>query len=374
VSRIRTIKPEFWIDEAVAELSVAARLLWIGTWTLADDEGILRWTPEYIKSQLFPYDADLTTKKVGALMKELEQGDLIFPYTSGRINQRLGLVIRFQKHQRINRPQPSKLPPPSVHSQKTREMYGRRDEMRCGICHEEIFEVTGTYYNPYDGPDDPDNKYYEEQAQKLSLDHIVPSSKGGSDYPSNLQAAHISCNKGKRDRYEGGRAPRQDGDDSMNDSVNDSPTVAEPFTAGREREGEREGKGIVTHVRAHDEPNNATKVATKRTRRKPQTEFPEDFTLTDDMRSWPTAMAALEAGVSLEAEFEKFKNYHIAKGNTFADWRAAFRTWLGNSVDFSRSRAKPPTTSGNRFTDLLIREAGHLSVVEASSVESREPA
>lgn len=34
----------------------------------------------------------------------------------------------------------------------------------------------------------------------LTLDHRVPVSAGGSSLPGNLQAAHLSCNSGKRDR------------------------------------------------------------------------------------------------------------------------------------------------------------------------------
>lgn len=33
-----------------------------------------------------------------------------------------------------------------------------------------------------------------------TVDHIVPQSKGGSDDPSNLQAAHMHCNAGKGNR------------------------------------------------------------------------------------------------------------------------------------------------------------------------------
>jgi hypothetical protein len=124
--------------------------------------------------------------------------------------------------------------------------------------------------------------------------------------------------------------------------------------------------------KSEPEPNIAPKVATKRSRRKPQTEFTEDFVLTEDMRNWPTALTVLEAGGSLEAEFEKFKNYHIAKGSMFADWRAAFRTWLSNSVEFSRGRAKPPGTEVNRFTALLLKEAGEANIIEGHATEGRE--
>jgi len=36
--------------------------------------------------------------------------------------------------------------------------------------------------------------------QRLHLDHIIPTVRGGSDQPSNLQVIHAACNlsKGKR--------------------------------------------------------------------------------------------------------------------------------------------------------------------------------
>jgi hypothetical protein len=42
MSRIRTIKPEFWEDEGNGRLSALARLLFIATFNMADDEGRLR--------------------------------------------------------------------------------------------------------------------------------------------------------------------------------------------------------------------------------------------------------------------------------------------------------------------------------------------
>ena len=58
--RIRTVKPEFWEDELLGVMPRDARLLFIATFNMADDEGILRWTPAYIKAQAFMYDDDLT--------------------------------------------------------------------------------------------------------------------------------------------------------------------------------------------------------------------------------------------------------------------------------------------------------------------------
>lgn len=56
MSRIRTIKPDFFINEELAELSAMTRLLFIGLWTQADSEGRLLDRPKRLKAELFPYD------------------------------------------------------------------------------------------------------------------------------------------------------------------------------------------------------------------------------------------------------------------------------------------------------------------------------
>lgn len=38
-------------------------------------------------------------------------------------------------------------------------------------------------------------------------------------------------------------------------------------------------------------------------------------------------------------EAERFRDYHLAKGTTFKDWDAGWRTWLGNARKFATSRA-----------------------------------
>lgn len=47
---------------------------------------------------------------------------------------------------------------------------------------------------------------------------------------------------------------------------------------------------------------------------------------------------ALAEGLDVEAEAERFRSHHEARGSTFADWDAAFRTWLLNAVRFAKER------------------------------------
>ena len=72
--------------------------------------------------------------------------------------------------------------------------------------------------------------------------------------------------------------------------------------------------------------NTTAKAVVGVKRRKPQSAMPEDFTPNE------TGMA-LAAGknVAVEAELQKFRDYHAAKGSVMADWQAAWRTWVGNA-------------------------------------------
>lgn len=56
MARTRNIKPAFFLDEELAELSAHARLLYIGLWCIADRNGVLQDRPKWIKAQVFPHE------------------------------------------------------------------------------------------------------------------------------------------------------------------------------------------------------------------------------------------------------------------------------------------------------------------------------
>ena len=58
-----------------------------------------------------------------------------------------------------------------------------------------------------------------------------------------------------------------------------------------------------------------------------------DLSLDDEWRGY----AALH-GVEAEVEFESFRDHHMAKGNKFADWFAAWRTWCRNSEKYKNEK------------------------------------
>lgn len=107
MARIRTIKPEFWSDEKLSECSLSARLTFIGLWTFADDEGRMEYQPARLRMQIFPCGS-VTLGKLREYLGELTECSVIRIYV---VDGKEYLDIpRFAKHQRINRPTPSRLP------------------------------------------------------------------------------------------------------------------------------------------------------------------------------------------------------------------------------------------------------------------------
>lgn len=93
MARARNIKPGFFRNADLVELSFEARLLFIGLWTIADREGRLEDRPKQIKMELFPadnLDCELilnSLAEIGMIERYLHDG------------KRYLQVINFSKHQ-----------------------------------------------------------------------------------------------------------------------------------------------------------------------------------------------------------------------------------------------------------------------------------
>lgn len=110
MARIRSIKPETFTSESVSSLSLATRWTFVGLWTHVDDEGRARDNAKIIRGALWPNeDETVSSKDVEGHLCELEDAGMICRYVAGGV--RYLHVVNFLKHQSINRPTPSKLPP-----------------------------------------------------------------------------------------------------------------------------------------------------------------------------------------------------------------------------------------------------------------------
>lgn len=101
MSRIRTVKPEFFTSEQVAECSPTARLLFIGLWCFCDDQGVHPDSIKRIKMELFPADENITTKHISAMIGELIEQKLLARY---KHENQSYLLVTGWKHQKIDKP------------------------------------------------------------------------------------------------------------------------------------------------------------------------------------------------------------------------------------------------------------------------------
>ncbi len=129
MARKRMISPEIWDNQGFGELSMLAKLLFIGMISQADDDGKGILSAQYLKSRIFPYN-ELRRADIEKALNEI--GQQASPEADGE-NARDGkkvfkLSVRFyeadgksyymfenwRKWQSICRPIPSKLPNPPL--------------------------------------------------------------------------------------------------------------------------------------------------------------------------------------------------------------------------------------------------------------------
>lgn len=107
MARIRTIKPEFTQSESIGRLTRDARLLFIQIWTLVDDSGRARASSRGLASALYPFDDDARSL-IDNWLCELVTERLISRY---EVDGSTYLEVKnWRKHQKIDRPSPSRLP------------------------------------------------------------------------------------------------------------------------------------------------------------------------------------------------------------------------------------------------------------------------
>lgn len=104
--RIRTIKPEFWMSERMCSLGAETRLLAIGLLNYADDAGYFLAHPALIRGALMPFAEG--TGSIQRMLDELVEIEYL-RIGEDEAKRKIGLVVNFKKHQRVDRPQRSKL-------------------------------------------------------------------------------------------------------------------------------------------------------------------------------------------------------------------------------------------------------------------------
>lgn len=98
MARQRIIHPEFWTSEDMIPLSPIARLLFIGIWTFADDDGRIPFKVISLKCQIFPMD----NIDVVPLVEELLSIGVVTEYSFE--GDKYLVVKSWSKHQKIKYP------------------------------------------------------------------------------------------------------------------------------------------------------------------------------------------------------------------------------------------------------------------------------
>uniref|UniRef100_UPI0033D1DE9B hypothetical protein n=1 Tax=Streptomyces anulatus TaxID=1892 RepID=UPI0033D1DE9B len=109
MARIRTVKPEAFTSESLAEVNVAAERTFFGLLTQADDHGRHRDNAAIIAGLLWPLRAEHTSVHVEDDLHQLANAGLICRYT-GCDGRRYLHVVTWSEHQKIDKPSQSRLP------------------------------------------------------------------------------------------------------------------------------------------------------------------------------------------------------------------------------------------------------------------------
>jgi len=108
VARIRSVKPEFFLSETIAALSVPARLTFIGLWTYADDYGRALDNPKLLKAAVWPLDDDMSAGEVAGHLEEFAKTGRICRYAID--GKRYLHVVTWDEHQKPKNPSEPKYP------------------------------------------------------------------------------------------------------------------------------------------------------------------------------------------------------------------------------------------------------------------------
>jgi hypothetical protein len=123
MARIRTIKPEAFISESLAEVPVEAERTFFGLFTQCDDRGRHRDNAAVIQGQLWPLRPEHTAVHVEVDLQQLHRAGLLCRFV-GCDGKRYLHVPTWDRHQKINKPSDSRLPVCRTHAPKE----------VCGLC------------------------------------------------------------------------------------------------------------------------------------------------------------------------------------------------------------------------------------------------
>lgn len=330
MARIRTIKPEFFLHDGLADLSALHRLLFIGLWTQADREGRMDDRPKRIKAAILPYDEC----NVDEMLDDLQAGGFIARYQIEGVAYIE--VSGFGRHQLPNRDEaPSTIPGRDgglaqldrAPNGTVRQRIYERDRFVCAYCGDDL----------------------KNEPRRRCVDHVIPIAKGGTHAEINLVTACKRCNekKGARDPDEVGFPwPEGLGETYKDREPPVNPPLTPPSTsalAGREQEGKGTGR----------EREGNREAAPSAPPAKRASRLPDDWQLPPAWAQWAEAERPDWTPAGVQRVGATFRDHWLAQGGQNArkvDWEAAWRNWVRRE----RAATRAPSWQGN---DAAVDEA-----------------
>lgn len=108
MARKRMIDPNIWASEDFSKLSTLAKLVFIGIFSNADDEGRGKAKAVYLKSILFPYEEAIRVADVDKTLSEIGSNMSVTFYSNN--GNEYYQLNNWDKWQKVDRPTPSMIP------------------------------------------------------------------------------------------------------------------------------------------------------------------------------------------------------------------------------------------------------------------------
>ena len=108
MARKRMIDPNIWQSEDFGKLSTLAKIVFIGLFSLADDEGRGRCNPVYLKSTLFPYEENIRSADIDKTLSEISSNMSVILYSYN--GSSYYSLLSWDTFQKIDKPSQSKIP------------------------------------------------------------------------------------------------------------------------------------------------------------------------------------------------------------------------------------------------------------------------
>lgn len=127
MARIRSLRPEFWSDRKMADLSPLARLLYMALWNYCDDAGRGRYLPKQIAGFAFPFEE----VDIPSLLSELIRNGRINVYeVAGEL---FFCIPTWPKHQKPQNASQTRIPEPPHPPSSNGVGRGSRDSHEPGV-------------------------------------------------------------------------------------------------------------------------------------------------------------------------------------------------------------------------------------------------